>query len=207
MEKNLNKRNVEKAETMIEKVMIPMVERTWEHGLPIYKAQMNVMFEMPIFKQMIIQYLMVILAFVKDIQESTTWMVIEKFYAFIMKGLETASALLGIGTFSGISLLKKLFPKTMVELSNAENLIKSLHGKIVVDPQDPENIKYEPSEFEKKMEQMMENPELEIHMNAIMAIMKEYEPIMDGLDDAKEGEKEKSEMDTLARTINQQYNA
>jgi len=54
---------------------------------------------------------------------------------------------------------------------------------------------------------MMENPELEIHMNAIMAIMKEYEPIMDGLDDAKEGEKEKSEMDTLARTINQQYNA
>jgi hypothetical protein len=162
---------------------------------------------MPIFKQMIIQYLMIVLAIIKDIQESTTWMVIEKFYAFIMRGLETASALLGIGTFSGISLLKKLFPKTMVELSNAENLIKSLHGKIVVDPQDPENIKYEPSEFEKKMEQMMENPELEIHMNAIMAIMKEYEPIMDGLDDAKEGEKEKSEMDTLARTINQQYNA
>jgi hypothetical protein len=208
MEKmNLNKRNVEKAETMIEKVMIPMVERTWEHGMPIYKAQMDVMLEMPIFKQMIIQYLMIVLAIIKDIQESTTWMVIEKFYAFIMRGLETASALLGIGTFSGISLLKKLFPKTMVELSNAENLIKSLHGKIVVDPQDPENIKYEPSEFEKKMEQMMENPELEIHMNAIMAIMKEYEPIMDGLDDAKEGEKEKSEMDTLARTINQQYNA
>ena len=208
MEKmNLNKRNVEKAETMIEKVMIPMVERTWEHGMPIYKAQMDVMLEMPIFKQMIIQYLMIVLAIIKDIQESTTWMVIEKFYAFIMRGLETASALLGIGTFSGISLLKKLFPKTMVELSNAENLIKSLHGKIVVDPQDPENIKYEPSEFEKKMEQMMENPELEINMNAIMAIMKEYEPIMDGLDDAKEGEKEKSEMDTLARTINQQYNA
>lgn len=207
MEKmNLNKRNVEKAETMIEKVMIPMVERTWEHGMPIYKAQMDVMLEMPIFKQMIIQYLMIVLAIIKDIQESTTWMVIEKFYAFIMRGLETASALLGIGTFSGISLLKKLFPKTMVELSNAENLIKSLHGKIVVDPQDPENIKYEPSEFEKKMEQMMENPELEIHMNAIMAIMKEYEPIMDGLD-AEEGEKEKSEMDTLARTINQQYNA
>jgi hypothetical protein len=208
MEKmNLNKRNVEKAETMIEKVMIPMVERTWEHGMPIYKAQMDVMLEMPIFKQMIIQYLMIVLAIIKDIQESTTWMVIEKFYAFIMRGLETASALLGISKFNGLSLLQKLFPKTMVELSNAENLIKSLHGKIVVDPQDPENIKYEPSEFEKKMEQMMENPELEIHMNAIMAIMKEYEPIMDGLDDAKEGEKEKSEMDTLARTINQQYNA
>jgi len=191
MEKmNLNKRNVEKAETMIEKVMIPMVERTWEHGMPIYKAQMDVMLEMPIFKQMIIQYLMIVLAIIKDIQESTTWMVIEKFYAFIMRGLETASALLGISKFNGLSLLQKLFPKTMVELAKAENLMK-----------------YETSEFEKKMEQMMENPELEIHMNAIMAIMKEYEPIMDGLDDAKEGEKEKSEMDTLARTINQQYNA
>lgn len=210
MEKmNLNKRNVEKAETMIEKVMIPMVERTWEHGMPIYKAQMGIMLEMPIFKQMIIQYLMIILAVVKDIQESTTWVIIEKFYAFIMRGLEAASSLLGISKFNGLSLLQKLFPKTMVELEKAENLMKSLHGKIAVDPQDPENIKYEPSEFELKMEQMMEDPELKIHMDAIMTIMKEYEPIMDGLDTEEEDELNKTKVaaDGFARTLKQEYNA
>jgi len=210
MEKmNLNKRNVEKAETMIEKVMIPMVERTWEHGMPIYKAQMDVMLEMPIFKQMIIQYLMIVLAIIKDIQESTTWMVIEKLYSFIMRGLETASALLGISKFNSFSLLQKLFPKTMLELKNAENLLKSMHGRIVVDPENPENVKYETSEFEKKMEQMMENPELKIHLDAIMAAMKEYEPIMDALDAEEEDELNKTRVaaDQFVRTLKQEYNA
>ena len=209
MEKNLNKRNVEKAETMIEKVMIPMVERTWEHGMPIYKAQMDVMLEMPIFKQMIIQYLMIVLAIIKDIQESTTWMVIEKFYAFIMRGLETASALLGISKFNGLSLLQKLFPKTMVELAKAENLMKSLHGRIVVDPENPENVKYETSEFEKKMEKLLEAPELKIHLDAIMAAMKEYEPIMDALDAEEEDDLNKTKVaaDEFVRTLKQEYNA
>ncbi len=209
MEKNLSKRNVEKAEIMIEKVIIPLTEKTWEHVLPIYKAQMDVMLEMPIFKQIIIQYLMICLAVAKDIQESTTWMVIEKLYSFIMRGLETASALLGISKFNSFSLLQKLFPKTMLELKNAENLLKSMHGRIVTHPENPEDLKYETSEFEDKMEKILNDPELKIHMDAIIAAVKEYEPIMDGLDSEEEDELNKTRVaaDQFVRTLKQEYNA
>ena len=190
----LNLKNVQKAELMVEKVMIPMTEKTWEHIAPVYKASLNNMIDMPIFKQLVLQYLMIVLAVVRDIQSSTTWTVVEKFYNFIMKGLETASALLGISKFNGLSLLQKLFPQTMVEIKKAEELMKSLHGKIVVDPENPENIRYESSEYEIRMEELMKDPELKFHMDAIIESMKEFEPIMDALD----AEEEEKEMDTLA---------
>lgn len=200
----MNLKNVKKAETMVEKVMIPVTEKIWDHAIPLYKATLNDTMDMPIFKQMVIQYLMIAVAFVKDIQNSTTWTVVEKFYNFVIRGLETASALLGISKFNGLSLLQKLFPQTMIEIKKAEDLMKSLHGKIVVDPNDPENVKYESSEYEIRMEKLMERPDLKAHMDAIMEAMKEYEPILDELDAEED---EESEKDASARTLNQVYNA
>lgn len=158
--------NIQKAEKMISQFLIPATDKNWHHMAEIYKLQIVAVIDSPILKKLVMQYLMIALALVKDIQESTTWTVIMKFYSFIMKGIDAVCSVIGLDKADPEKLLWKLFPRTMVEFEKMDTLIKD-----------------SVSENEKIMEKLMENESFKEHVTALESIMEEYKSVFMDLDE------------------------
>ena len=158
--------NIQKAEKVISQVLIPATEKNWHHMAEVYKLQITAIIDSPIMKKLVMQYLFIALAFVKDIQESTTWTIIMKFYSFIMKGIDTVCSIIGLDKTDPEKLLWKLFPRTMVEFEKMDSLIRA-----------------SVSENEKIMETLMEDEKFKEHMTALESIMEEYKAVFMELDE------------------------
>lgn len=167
--------NIKKAEKMISQVLIPATDKNWHHMAEVYKLQIIAVIDSPIMKKLVMQYLVIALALVKDIQESTTWTVIMKFYQFIMKGVDTICSIIGLDKADPEKLLWKLFPRTMVEFEKMDEIMK-------------ESV----IENEKLTATLMENESFKEHFEALMNVMDEYKSVFTELDE---------EEDNLASTI------
>ena len=161
--------NIQKAEKMISQVLIPATDKNWHHMAEVYKLQIIAVIDSPIMKKLVMQYMVIALALVKDIQESTTWTVIMKFYSFIMRGVDTICTLIGLDKTDPEKLLWKLFPRTMVEFEKMDALLND-----------------SVSENEKIMNTLMENESFKEHLEALMSMMDEYKSVFTELDEEED---------------------